>query len=78
MRGKLLTIFGYFQKFLLDCIVGHIPCWALRKPLYRLAGIKIGKGSRILMGPRFKGPMGFQSGSTAISTAAVIWMAGGA
>lgn len=62
MKGKLLTIFGYFQKILLDCIVGHIPCWALRKPLYRLAGIKIGKGSRILMGAKIQGPHGISIG----------------
>lgn len=44
------------KNFILDAIfcfynyfVCYIPCWQIRKVLYRMGGLKIGKGSRILM-----------------------------
>lgn len=44
-----------FINFFLNCIVGHLPCWPLRRLCYQAAGVKIGKGSRILMGTKFQG-----------------------
>lgn len=62
MKYKIILMLNFFSLFLLDCIVGHIPCWVLRKSLYRLAGMKIGRGSRILMGARIQGPKGISIG----------------
>lgn len=39
-----------FIYFFLNRIVAHIPIWNVRKLFYRIAGMKIGKRSRILMG----------------------------
>lgn len=36
------------KYFWLNKIVNHVPCWAFRKKMYQLAGMKIGK-SHILM-----------------------------
>lgn len=36
--------------FILNHIIAHIPCWAIRKFSYKLFGMKIGKNSRILTG----------------------------
>lgn len=63
MKNRIKSFFICLQKFLLDCIIGHIPCWSLRKLCYKLAGIKIGKGSRILMGAKIQGPRGIRIGS---------------
>lgn len=30
-------------------VIGHLPCWHLRKLLYSLMGMEIGSGSRIMM-----------------------------
>ena len=53
---------GDLGTWFLNCIVGHIPCWAIRRSLYRLAGIKIGKGSRILTGAKIQGAKGISIG----------------
>ena len=37
-------------QFVLNHIVAHIPIWTIRRIMYVLAGMKIGKNSRILMG----------------------------
>lgn len=34
---------------LCNYIIANLPCWALRKALYRLLGMKIGRHSRIMM-----------------------------
>ena len=57
--GKILTRFyNYFLDFelmMLRC-VGCIPFHRIRRFFYKLAGIKIGKGSTIHMGARFFQP----------------------
>lgn len=45
IREMILEIVYIFTNYL----VCNIPCWPLRKILYRLLGMKIGRGSRILM-----------------------------
>ena len=34
---------------LCNYLVANIPCWHIRRVLYRLLGMKVGKGSRIMM-----------------------------
>src|SRR4030042_4670366 len=57
--SKVLTRFyNYFLDFelmLLRC-VGFIPFHSIRRFFYKLAGVKIGKGSTIHMGARFFQP----------------------
>lgn len=50
-KGFLIDV----QTLVLNYFVTWIPCWTIRKPLLMLAGIKIGKGSRVLMGTQFQG-----------------------
>lgn len=47
---------------LLNNVVSHIPIWNFRKFFYLMAGMKIGKGSRILMGAKIQGPNGISIG----------------
>lgn len=42
--GTIYLDFGYIY---LNSFVNHIPCWSIRKMLYRFAGMKIGKNARI-------------------------------
>lgn len=44
------------EYVVLNYIVNHIPCWTIRKLLYRLCGMKIGTGSRIAMGTKVVSP----------------------
>jgi len=53
--NRIYNIFLEFEVFLLH-IVGLIPIHHLRCFFYRLAGIKIGKGSTVHMGARFYDP----------------------
>lgn len=48
--------------FILNAVVSRIPCWPIRKAIFRLYGMKIGKGSRILMACRFQRPRGIAIG----------------
>jgi maltose O-acetyltransferase len=47
---------GFFKGFLAgglyvlcNYVIANLPCWALRKVLYRLLGMKVGRHSRIMM-----------------------------
>lgn len=46
-----------FKLFIVN-LSGHCPFWFWRKAIYRLASIKIGKGSKIHVGCRFFEPRG--------------------
>ena len=46
---KLRSILQEIKYIILNYFVCNIPIWAIRKFFYRLFGMKIGKGSRILM-----------------------------
>ncbi|OGK39543.1 hypothetical protein A2954_07705 [Candidatus Roizmanbacteria bacterium RIFCSPLOWO2_01_FULL_37_12] len=61
MKNILLEI----EVFLLH-LVGHIPLHHLRRFFYRIAGIKIGRGSSIHMGTRFYDPVNISIGEDTI------------
>lgn len=46
---RLKTFFRDFIYIFLNYFIAYIPVWHIRKPLYRLFGMKIKKGSRINM-----------------------------
>lgn len=49
MRKYLKQIVYSLVYIFLNYFVAYIPCWHIRKILYKLFGLKIGKGSRIYM-----------------------------
>ena len=57
---------GLDFKLLLLRWAGNIPLHSIRNTLYRLAGIKIGKGSTIHMGAEFFQPKGINIGEDSI------------
>lgn len=54
-----------FYLLILRC-VGHVPSHAFRKIVYRMSGIKIGKGSVIHMGANFYQPRNIKIGEDTI------------
>lgn len=65
IKNRLFNIFLEFEVFLLH-LVGNLPSHHLRRFFYRLAGIKIGKGSTIHMGARFYDPRNISIGEDSI------------
>lgn len=63
--NRLFAIFLDFELMLLRW-VGHIPSHSVRKFFYRLAGVKIGKGSTIHMWANFFNPRGVSIGEDTI------------
>lgn len=55
-----------FIYIILNYVVCYIPCWHIRKLCYQLAGMKIGKGSRILMGTIIIKPWKIKIGKNSI------------
>ena len=55
MRKIIMRLYSIVVEFVIMIlhIVGYIPSHTIRKIFYKLAGIKIGKGSTIHMGARF-------------------------
>ena len=49
MIGIIKNILYGISYFFCNYIVAYIPFWKIRKFAYQLLGMKIGKGSRILM-----------------------------
>ncbi len=47
--GRLKVLVYDFVYIFINYFVAGIPCWSIRKMLYKLFGMKIGKGSRINM-----------------------------
>lgn len=45
-----------FKLFLIHLISLHIPFWCIRRAVFKISGIKIGKGSTIHMGCKFFEP----------------------
>jgi acetyltransferase-like isoleucine patch superfamily enzyme len=58
---RIFTISLEFELMVLH-IVGHFPVHTVRKFFYRLAGMKIGRGSAIHTGARFHNPAGIKIG----------------
>lgn len=52
VKTRMLNVLLEFAVFLLH-LIGYLPCHMLRRFFYRVAGIKIGKGSTIHMGAKF-------------------------
>lgn len=74
--GKLVNrvknIILEFKVYLLH-LTGYIPCHHWRRFMYRLAGVKIGKGTTIHMETRFYDPKNIQIGNdTVIGEKAVL------
>ena len=44
---KIKTVLVDFRHVFLNYFVNKIPCWTIRKLIYKLFGLKIGKNSRI-------------------------------
>jgi len=63
--NRLYNIFLEFEVFLLH-IIGYIPSHHFRCFFYRLAGIKIGRGSTIHTGARFYDPKNISIGDDTI------------
>lgn len=63
--NRMVNILLELEIFLLHC-VGHIPFHHVRRFFYRLAGVKIGKGSTIHMGTRFYDPRNIVIGEDTI------------
>jgi len=63
--NRLKNIFLEFEVFLLH-LVGLVPSHCCRRFFYRLAGIKIGKGSAIHTGARFYDPRNICIGEDSI------------
>lgn len=62
---RIRTILAEFLVLILH-IIGYIPSHHVRRFFYRLAGMKIGKGSAIHMGARFYIPSGISVGVDSI------------
>lgn len=70
--NRLYNILLEFEIFLLH-MAGCVPCHHFRRFFYRLAGIKIGKGSTIHTGARFYDPKNISIGDdTVIGEEAVL------
>jgi len=63
--SRLLNVFLEFKLMLLR-LVGHLPIHFIRRWTYRLAGVKIGKGSTIHMWCNFFNPAGVKIGEDTI------------
>lgn len=50
----------------LNKIVAHIPCWSIRKTFYLLAGMKIGRGTRINAGTIIDSPKNIKIGERCV------------
>ena len=53
--NRIKTMLMGLCEVLLNYFVSYIPCWWLRRAFYRVAGMKIGMGSRILKGTKVQG-----------------------
>jgi maltose O-acetyltransferase len=63
--NRLFNILLEFEVYFLH-LLGHIPSHHIRRFFYRLAGIKIGKGSTIHMYARFYNPKNIEIGEDTI------------
>ncbi|MBI2430663.1 MAG: acyltransferase [Candidatus Levybacteria bacterium] len=59
------AVFLEFEVLILHC-VGYIPSHHIRRFFYRLAGVKIGKGSTVHTGARFYNPKNISIGNDSI------------
>jgi len=64
-NGRIQNVFLEFELFVLH-LVGCVPLHCFRRFFYRLAGMKIGRGSAIHMGARFYDPKNIIIGEDSI------------
>jgi acetyltransferase-like isoleucine patch superfamily enzyme len=69
---RIASVLKEFEIFLLH-VVGWIPSHHLRRFFYRVAGMRIGKGSTIHMGARFYDPENIKIGSDTIIGEGVVF-----
>lgn len=62
MKNIILDFIYVFYNY----FVCYIPCWHIRKQLYLMGGVKIGKGSRILMSVKIIKPWKIRIGENTI------------
>lgn len=65
-NNRLLNILLDFRLFLLHLISIHVPSHLMRNAVYRLFGVKIGKGASIHMGCKFFEPGGVVIGGDSV------------
>ena len=61
-----MQIKSSFVYVFLNNFVNYIPCWSIRRAIYRLFGMKIGKNSRIMMKTIVVYPKGITIGENSI------------
>lgn len=68
VKKILVRFYNYWLDFKLMLVRwnGNIPFWTIRKLIYKLAGVKIGKGSTIHMWANFFQPKNIQIGKDTI------------
>src|SRR5258708_39405547 len=68
MKKIINRVKNYFLDFELMILrwVGHVPFHTVRNFSYRLAGVKVGRNSKIHMGARFYMPVGIEIGEDTI------------
>lgn len=71
VQRRLRTVFWECIVFILH-ITGHIPSHFIRRFVYRLGGIHIGKGSTLHMGARFYEPLGVTIGDDTIGGEGIV------
>ncbi len=54
--GIIRKLLGELKYVFLNCVVSNLPFWSFRKFFYVLFGMRIGKGSKILMQTRIYAP----------------------
>lgn len=59
--GRVGSWFEDFWLMVID-LVGYVPFWMVRKVIYRLGGVKLGRRARIHFGARFFFPQGIRIG----------------
>lgn len=62
---RIISIILEFEVYFLH-LIGHIPSHHVRRLFYRLAGVRIGKGSTLHMGIRFYNPRNITIGLDSI------------
>lgn len=55
-----------FELFLLHLVSLHMPLYTIRKFVFKLAGVKIGRASKVHMGAKFFNPAGVEIGEDTI------------
>lgn len=65
-KGLWANVKSDCKYILINGVVNRIPIWNVRAFFYRLAGMKIGKDSRILLGTRVMNPADIEIGERTI------------